>query len=74
LGVTLAIAVVVVTTIVLNLIGLGALADELARVMRWPAILALVVVGLAVLYRYGPSRREARWTWLSVGSLAAAIG
>jgi len=29
--------------------------------------------GLAVIYRYGPSRREARWQWLSVGSVSAAI-
>jgi membrane protein len=37
------------------------------------ALLAFVISGLAILYRYGPSRREARWTWLSVGSLAAAV-
>jgi membrane protein len=30
-------------------------------------------VGLAVLYRYGPSRREPRWQWLTVGSVVAAI-
>src|SRR5262245_65560891 len=30
-------------------------------------------VGLAVLYRYGPSRRAARWRWLSVGSVFAAF-
>jgi membrane protein len=25
------------------------------------------------LYRFGPSRREPRWQWLSVGSIVAAI-
>jgi membrane protein len=30
-------------------------------------------MGLAVLYRFGPSRREARWQWLSVGSVFAAV-
>jgi membrane protein len=29
---------------------------------------------LAAIYRYGPSRTEPRWQWLSVGSAAAAIG
>jgi membrane protein len=29
---------------------------------------------LAAINRYGPSRTEARWQWLSVGSAAAAIG
>ena len=74
LALTLAIGAVVVPPIVLARIGLGALTDELVRIVRWPALLAFVILGLAILYRYGPSRREARWTWLSVGSVAAACG
>jgi membrane protein len=74
LALTLAIGAVVVTPIVLNFMGLGALADALVRILRWPALLAFVILGLALLYRYGPSRREARWAWLSVGSVAAAVG
>jgi membrane protein len=70
---TLAIGAVVVAPILLAHLGLGGVADTLIRILRWPALLALVVVGLAILYRYGPSRREARWTWLSVGSVAAAV-
>jgi len=34
---------------------------------------ALVVLGLSVLYRYGPSRRHAKWRWVSVGSVFAAL-
>ena len=34
----------------------------------------LATIALAAIYRYRPSRREARWEWLSVGSAAAAIG
>jgi membrane protein len=30
------------------------------------------VLGLALLYRYGPSRRNAQWKWVSVGSVFAA--
>ena len=74
LALTLAVGAVVVAPIVLIHIGLGALADALVRILRWPALLAFVILGLAALYRYGPSRREARWTWLSVGSVAAACG
>jgi membrane protein len=36
-------------------------------------MLAIVVLGLAVLYRYGPCRADARWRWISWGSIAAAI-
>jgi membrane protein len=36
-------------------------------------LLVLIITGLAVLYRFGPSRREPRWQWISVGSALAAI-
>ena len=41
--------------------------------LRWPALLAVTVVGLGLLYRFGPSREDARWDWISPGALAAAV-
>ena len=32
-----------------------------------------MVLGLAVLYRYGPSRDKAQWRWVTPGSLVAAV-
>ena len=32
-----------------------------------------VVVGLALLYRFAPSRREAHWHWITPGSALAAV-
>ncbi|RZF66290.1 YihY family inner membrane protein [Sphingomonas populi] len=41
------------------------------------AVYALLMLagaaGAATLYRYGPSRRRARWIWLTPGSLFAAV-
>ena len=31
------------------------------------------MLGLAVLYRFGPSRQRAKWRWVSVGSVFAAL-
>ena len=31
------------------------------------------MLGLAVLYRYGPNRTPARWRWLSIGTLLATL-
>ena len=31
------------------------------------------MLGLAVLYRYGPSRDTAQWAWVTPGSLVAAV-
>jgi membrane protein len=69
----LALGAVVVMPIALNFLGLHAATDLLLRLMRWPMLLTLIIVGLSVLYRFGPSRRESRWQWISVGSVAAAI-
>jgi membrane protein len=41
--------------------------------LRWPLLLAVVILALAGLYRYGPSRRQARWRWVTWGSVAAAL-
>ena len=68
----LAIGAVVILPIALAHLGLQNVTDALFRTARWPILLVVVIVGLAVLYRFGPSRREPRWQWLSVGSIFAA--
>jgi membrane protein len=47
--------------------------ETLTRIARWPVLLVALLIGLAVLYRYGPDRRAARWQWVSVGSVFAAV-
>jgi len=69
----LAIGAVVVFPLVLAALDLSTLDKPIIGVLRWPAMFVLMIVGLAVLYRYGPSRRAARWRWLSVGSVFAAF-
>jgi membrane protein len=69
----LALGGVVVLPLVLSYVGLGSIAEVLLSALRWPVLLALIILGLAVLYRFAPSRREPRWQWLSVGSVFAAI-
>jgi membrane protein len=41
--------------------------------LRWPLMFILLIIGLAVLYRFGPSRRKAKWRWLTVGSGFASL-
>jgi membrane protein len=68
-----ALGAVVVLPIALSYLGLQNATDLMFRLARWPLLLVLVIVGLAVLYRLGPSRREPRWQWISIGSVFAAI-
>jgi membrane protein len=39
----------------------------------WPILIALVAVGLAATYRFAPSRREAKWRWVSWGGVLATV-
>lgn len=39
--------------------------------LRWPALAGIAIVALGVLYSVGPSRREARWSWVSWGAVVA---
>ena len=72
-AVLLSIGSVVVLPLVLGYVGLGSLSSTLLSWLRWPVLLTLIITGLAVLYRFGPSRREPRWQWLTVGSVFAAV-
>ncbi len=41
--------------------------------LRWPLFYAVAVMGIAVLYWIGPSRRAARFEWVLPGALIAAL-
>ena len=47
--------------------------ELLARFARWPFILVFVGCGIAVIYRYGPSREQAKVRWLSWGVVFSTI-
>jgi membrane protein len=69
----LALGAVVVLPLLFGWLGLSSFTETIIAVLRWPALLLLVMTGLAVLYRYGPSRTKPRWEWLSVGSIFATF-
>lgn len=66
-------ASVTVVPFVLNYVGLEGGARFIIGYGRWVAMLIVTVAALSVLYRYGPSRAAARWQWISVGSVFAAV-
>ncbi|HEY0352746.1 MAG TPA: YihY/virulence factor BrkB family protein [Enterovirga sp.] len=71
--VTAAIGAVVVLPVVLKLIGVSLSAEIVLSVLRWPILLVVVVLGLAIVYRHGPSRTDAQWRWVTAGSVTAAF-
>jgi membrane protein len=69
----LALTGIVILPIVLDFVGLGSGLEWLLTLARWPVLLAVVIGGLAVLYRYGPSRDKAEWKWVTPGGIVAAL-
>jgi membrane protein len=67
----IAVVCVVALPIVLNY--LPGFIGSVLNVARWPVLLVLVALALSMIYRYGPSRREPRWRWITWGSAFAAM-
>jgi membrane protein len=73
LGGMVAIALVAVLPAAVQLIGLGSTTKWILLVLEWPLLIVLVMIGLAVMYRYGPDRREPQWRWVSPGAITATV-
>ncbi len=70
----LAIGATAVVPVLLDWLPLGHTMEWLIALGRWPLLVVILMLGLAVLYRFGPSRDEAQWAWVSPGALVASIG
>ncbi len=53
--------------------GLGDVGRWAAGGVRWVILLGGMLIGLAVLYHYGPDRKHAAWRWISPGALLATV-
>jgi membrane protein len=69
----LAIAGVVVLPLLMKFVGLPTMTGWLVTALRWPVLLFALILSLACVYRYGPSRRDARWRWVTWGSIIGAM-
>lgn len=72
-GLLVAFSAMIGIPILLDALSFGAFAETAAGIAIVAIILALSLVGLAVLYRYGPSRDAPEFRWVSPGAIAACI-
>lgn len=70
---SLALALIVILPILLNYLALPKNLKTLFSLLPWPLLVSSFMLSLAVLYRYGPSRSEPQWQWVSWGAVIATL-
>lgn len=79
LGFTLGFVVLAVVAMALGALGtavsarFGGTLGLVYSLVYWAILLTFVILGMAMVYRYGPSRSLAKWRWISWGSGLAAV-
>jgi membrane protein len=68
-----AIAAVVLFPGLLRMLGFEATTVHIIDLLRWPAILVVTGLALAVVYRFGPNRDILDWRWIAIGSATASM-
>ena len=76
------IAVVIVTAVVLSggvaravgdAVGLSDVTVTVWSIVKWPVIVALVVVAIAILYYATPNVQQPKFRWISLGAVVALV-
>jgi membrane protein len=72
-GGVLAVALIAVLPAAVQLLAVGSATKWLLLLVQWPLLIVLVMLGLAVLYRFGPDRDKPQWRWVSPGAITATV-
>ncbi|HLU05010.1 MAG TPA: YihY/virulence factor BrkB family protein [Woeseiaceae bacterium] len=68
----LIVALAVGLPVMLRALGVPSIVETLLSLARWVVLWLLVVLALAVVYRFAPDRDRPQWRWVSWGSAIAA--
>jgi membrane protein len=71
--VILTLAAVVAVPVALRHLPLPGVTSVILSIARWPVLFLVMAIALACFYRYGPSRAEPQWRWITWGSAAATV-
>lgn len=73
LAALLVVAVVIVMPLVISSLPGGKGLEWTVRITAYAAMLLVLSAGLAALYRWGPSREDAKWRWITPGTLLSVV-
>lgn len=62
-----------IVPVVLAYVRLDSFVETLATWARWPLVLVFVGTGFVMIYRYGPSRENAKLRWISWGAALSTL-
>ena len=71
--VLIALAAMTILPVVLSYFDLSRVMELFIKIGRWPVLLLVVSLAIALIYRFGPSRDRAMWRWITPGSAFAAL-
>ena len=46
---------------------------QVLQILTWGVLAAIIIASISLIYRLGPSRSNARWSWISPGAVVAWI-
>jgi membrane protein len=69
----LSIGAIIVLPVLLGYLGLGGVTEKIVNLGRWPVMFVIVALMIALIYRFGPCRKDPKWHWITWGSGLASI-
>lgn len=69
----LTLSIIAVLPALLGNVGLGSVARTTIRILQWPVLAVIVMVSLAVIYKYAPDRDHPEFRWSSWGAVIATV-
>nr|WP_298415513.1 YihY/virulence factor BrkB family protein [uncultured Halomonas sp.] len=69
----IALGTIIFIPIAVKALGFPELISMAANIIRWPLLFIVLIIALAILYRYAADRSRPRWQWTSVGSVVAVL-
>ncbi|MGL5839145.1 MAG: YihY/virulence factor BrkB family protein [Sphingorhabdus sp.] len=69
-----AILAISATTLLSDIMIENTVLEKVISIIAWLVVALLISTLVATIYRYGPSRSDARWSWLIPGALFASFG
>ena len=72
-GMTAALLITVSVPTLTSIVSASPILEGLVTVAVYVVLFALAVVGLGLIYRYGPSRDNPEFSWVSLGAIVACV-